>query len=145
MPEDQNGTPEPVHPAAPRTEAGYFWGYSVRKATTLSDVFTGSSYEDGYDLSIGTSERGLPLQQVFPAERRTNFNHMLIVFGGPRGIEYATMNDPELSQLGIVGARTRELFDHWVNILPNQGSRGIRTDEALLIGLTGFRRLWDTS
>lgn len=146
MPDDSHGKPEPVHPAAPRTEAGYFWGFTVRRAKCLSDVFTGSAYEDGYDLSIGTSERGQPLSRAFPNyQEHAAFNHMLIVFGGPRGLEFAAMNDPELGQIGIAGARTKELFDHWVNVLPNQGTRGVRTDEALLIALTGLRRLWDTS
>lgn len=145
MPDDLNGKPEPVHPALPRTQDGYFWGFSVRKAATLSSVFTSSPYEDGYDMSIGTSERGQPLSRAFPENQRTNFKHMLMVFGGPRGLEYAAMNDPELGEMGIAGARTKELFDHWVNVLPNQGTRGIRTDEALLIALTGLRRLWDSS
>ncbi|KAK4199803.1 putative RNA methyltransferase [Triangularia verruculosa] len=146
MPDDPQGQPEPVNPAEPRTEGGYFWGYSVRKAKSLSDVFTSSAYEDGYDLSIGTSERGVPLSKAFPNRDQTaTFNHMLIVFGGPRGLEYAAMNDPDLGQMGISGARTKELFDHWVNVLPNQGTRGIRTDESLLIALTGLRRLWDSS
>jgi methyltransferase len=145
MPDEPDGMPETVHPAAPRTEAGYFWGFSVRKATKLSDVFTQSPYEEGYDMSIGTSERGLLLSRAFPEHKRVNFNHLLLVFGGPRGLEYAAMNDRELSDLGIGGPRTKELFDHWVNVLPNQGSRTIRTDEAMLIALTGLRRLWDTS
>ena len=145
MPDDAGGMPEPIHPAAPRTEGGYFWGFSVRRATTLSNVFTQSPYEEGYDMSIGTSERGQPLSRALPAHQEANFNHLLVVFGGPRGLEFAAMNDPELSEMSISGSRTKELFDHWVNVLPNQGSRSIRTDEALLIALTGLRRLWDTS
>lgn len=138
--------PEAVHPAAPRTEAGYFWGYSVRKAGSLSQVFTESAYEDGYDMSIGTSERGLPVNRVFPySDTVADFKHLLIVFGGPRGLEFSAMNDPELTDISVGGGRIRELFDHWVNVLPNQGSRGIRTDEAMLIALTGLRRLWDLS
>lgn len=145
MSDNPKEAPEPIHPAAPRTEGGYFWGYSVRKASTLSEVLTSSPYEDGYDLSIGTSERGQPLSAVFPPHKEFNFNHLLIAFGGPRGLEYAAMNDPELAELGIAGPRAKELFDQWVNVLPNQGTRGIRTDEAMLIALTGLRRLWDTS
>ncbi|KAK3336098.1 putative RNA methyltransferase [Cercophora scortea] len=145
MPDDPRGTPEPVHPAAPRTDSGYFWGYSVRKANTLSDVFTQSPYEEGYDLSIGTSERGVLINRAFPPQKEVKFNHLLLVFGGPRGLEYAAMNDPELAELGIGGLRTKELFDHWINVLPNQGSRTIRTDEAMLIALMGLRRLWDAS
>jgi methyltransferase len=143
---DDSQTPEPVHPTAPRTDAGYFWGFGVRKCSSLSSVFTTSPFEDGYDISIGTSERGLPLSQAFPVAKGTaNFQHLLIVFGGPRGLEFAAMNDEELEKMGIAGVRTRELFDHWVNVLPNQGSRTIRTEEAILIALTGMRRLWDTS
>lgn len=145
MPEDSYGTPEPIHPTAPRTEAGYFWGYTVRKASSLSAVLTESPYKDGYDISIGTSERGLPLSKAFPSYEQASFNHLLIAFGGPRGLEYASMNDPQLGEMGIAGARTKELFDHWVNVLPNQGTRGIKTDEALLIALTGLRRLWESS
>ncbi|KAK4156756.1 putative RNA methyltransferase [Chaetomidium leptoderma] len=145
MPDDPNGTPEPVHPSAPRTGSGYFWGFSVRKASSLSSVLTESPYEDGYDLSIGTSERGVLLAKAFPDYEPANFNHLLVLFGGPRGLEYAAMNDPQLGEMGIAGARTKELFDHWVNVLPNQGTRGIRTDEAMLIALTGLRRLWDSS
>jgi len=144
--------PEAVHPAAPRTEAGYFWGFTVRRCSSLSTVFTTAPFEDGYDKSIGTSERGMPLFRVFAKQlgggggarggAMMEFKHLLIVFGGSRGLEYAAMNDPELGGIGIAGSRTRELFDHWVNVLPNQGSRFIRTDEALMIALTGLRPLW---
>jgi predicted SPOUT superfamily RNA methylase MTH1 len=140
------GDPEPVHPTAPRTEAGYFWGYTVRKAGSLSRVFTESGFEDGYDMSVGTSERGLPLRRAFPdSESTADFKHLLVVFGGPRGLEYAGMNDPELAETVGNGGRIRELFDHWVNVLPGQGSRTIRTDEAMFIALTGLRKLWDLS
>ncbi|KAM0476784.1 hypothetical protein ACHAPX_006209 [Trichoderma viride] len=141
--EDESEPCECVHPHAPRTEAGFYWGYTVRKATSLSAVFTESPYENGYDLSIGTSERGSPASKEFPSSKRVQFNHMLIVFGGPRGIEYAAMNDEELGGMGIQGGKTRELFDHWVDVMPNQGSRTIRTEEAMYIGLTVLKRIWD--
>ncbi|KAJ3525148.1 hypothetical protein NM208_g11767 [Fusarium decemcellulare] len=145
FPDDENQYPEPVDPAAPRTEGGYYWGYSVRKANSLSAVFTESPYENGYDISIGTSERGLPASKAFPPTKRVNFNHLLIVFGGPRGLEFAAMNDEELSSMDIQGHKTKELFDHWINVLPNQGSRTIRTDEAIFIALTALRGIWDSS
>lgn len=145
FPEQSFNNPEPVHPATPRTEAGYYWGFSIRNASSLSAVFTESQYEGGYDVSIGTSERGTPASRTFPSHKKPKFNHLLIVFGGPRGLEYAAMNDGELGGMGISGGRTRELFDHWVNVLPNQGSRTIRTDEAVFIALTSLRGLWDES
>ncbi|SPJ84193.1 uncharacterized protein FTOL_10710 [Fusarium torulosum] len=145
FPDDENQYPEPVHPAAPRTEGGYYWGYTVRKASSLSNVFTESPYENGYDISIGTSERGIPASKAFPPSKRVNFNHLIIVFGGPRGLEFAAMNDEELSSMDIQGSKTKELFDHWINVLPNQGSRTIRTDEAVYIALTSLRNIWDSS
>ncbi|KAL0937187.1 methyltransferase C9orf114 [Colletotrichum truncatum] len=133
---------EACDPAAPREEGGYYWGYSVRRADSLSAMFTECKYEGGYDISIGTSERGRTLSQSFPSTAPLDFKHLLIVFGGPRGIEYAAVNDKELEGMEMSAGRTKELFDHWVNVLPGQSSRNIRTDEAIWIGLTNLRRLW---
>jgi len=47
-----------VAPSAPKTEAGLYWGYATRLAANLSDVFAQCPYVGGYDLIIGTSERG---------------------------------------------------------------------------------------
>ncbi|KFA64741.1 hypothetical protein S40285_01411 [Stachybotrys chlorohalonatus IBT 40285] len=145
MPDDESQAPECVHPDTPRTEGGYYWGYSVRKCGSLSAVFTECPFENGYDLSIGTSERGAPASRVFPYSKPVKFQHLLLVFGGPRGLEFAAMNDDELRPMGIQGPRTRELFDNWVDVLPNQGSRTIRTDEALFIALTALRHIWDST
>ncbi|KAG5913116.1 hypothetical protein E4U53_005002 [Claviceps sorghi] len=152
FPEDQSQYPECVDPQAPRTEGGYYWGYTVRRCGSLSSVFTESPFENGYDMSIGTSERGTPIHKAFPllssssnnSNKHAKFKHLLIVFGGPRGLEFASMNDDELAKMNVQGAKTRELFDHWVNVLPNQGSRTIRTEEAMLIALTALRGLWDS-
>ncbi|ROT41091.1 deoxyribose-phosphate aldolase 2 [Sodiomyces alkalinus F11] len=142
----EHGPAEAVHPATPREEGGYYWGYAVRRASSLSAVFEESPFEGGYDVSIGTSERGDSVSRAFPRhDRALPFKHLLIVFGGPRGIEFAAANDPQLSELGVGGGATRELFDHWIDVLPNQGSRTIRTDEAVFIALTALRRLWDLS
>ncbi|KAJ8105029.1 hypothetical protein ONZ43_g7586 [Nemania bipapillata] len=146
MNQDDWATGEPVDPIAPRTEGGFYWGYAVRRCKTLSAVFEECAYEGGYDLSIGTSERGLSVSEAFPERKRRepyNFNHLIVVFGGPRGIEYAAENDPALQEIGISRGRTKELFDYWVNILPGQGSRAIRTEEALFIGLSGLRKIWE--
>ncbi|KAI5867559.1 DUF171-domain-containing protein [Durotheca rogersii] len=138
---------ELVAPGAPREDGGYYWGFSVRRCASLSAIFEGCAFDGGYDLSIGTSERGQPVSEAFPdtpkKKKGSEFSHLLVVFGGPRGIEYAAENDAQLQDMGIVRGKTKELFDHWVNILPGQDSRSIRTEEALLIGLTSLRRLWE--
>lgn len=94
----------------------------------MSEVFTKSPYEDGYDLTVGTSDKG---ENIHKVERDSlKFNHALIVFGGLQGLETAlesddklTVDDPSL------------LFDQYLNTVPNQGSRTIRTEEAILISL----------
>ena len=153
---DDDSTPndaEAVAPTAPRTEGGYYWGYTVRRAASLSAVFTECPFDGGYDVSFGTSERGQPLSDltsslplqtspstsISPPTSIPRYNHLLITFGGVAGLECAAKNDPNLSERGITGTRTGELFDYWVNLVPGQGSRTIRTEEAVWCGLMGLR------
>ncbi|KAL9064733.1 MAG: hypothetical protein Q9157_007728, partial [Trypethelium eluteriae] len=153
--ENIGSTAEPVHPATPREEAGYYWGYTVRRSNDLSSVFTECPHDGGYDLSIGTSERGQPLSHVLhgcgneSSQKGTsendggierlpaNWNHLLVVFGGPSGVEAAVSADKELMAAGVKEAK--DVFDAWVNICPGQGSRTIRTEEAIWVGLTSLR------
>lgn len=145
FPDDDSQYPQVVEPEAPRTEGGYYWGYSVRKCDSLSAVFTESTYPDGYDYSIATSERGDAVPKAFPEDEKIDFKHLIIFFGGPRGLEFAAMNDKDLTDKQLVGPETKKLFDSWVNVLPNQGSRTIRTEEAILIALTAMRRVWENN
>eukprot|EP00794_Sanderia_malayensis_P015660 gene15660-17240_t len=121
-----------VSPSEPRLEEGTYWGYNVRFAQTFGAVFTQSPFKDGYDLSIGTSERGEPVEDL----QLSSFRHMLIVFGGLSGLEASLESDESLSE-----SDPRLLFDHYVNSCNNQGSRTIRTEEALLITLSALRPL----
>lgn len=130
--------------ALPREEAGYYWGYTVRRATSLSTVLTECEYPDGYDVSIGTSERGVPIQFILPIYHsntplQKDFKHLILVFGGVAGIEPAVVNDPELAKKGMTKATASDLFDAWVNLVPNQGSRTIRTEEAVEFGLCAVK------
>ncbi|KAK5164285.1 uncharacterized protein LTR77_009979 [Saxophila tyrrhenica] len=126
-----------VAPDAPREQAGYYWGYSVRQASSLSNVFTECPHDGGYDASIGTSERGHPVSSL--ADRASDrsleptWQHLLVVFGGVAGLEVALANDPELQAAGVHDAS--EVFDYWINLVPGQGSRTIRTEEAVWVGL----------
>jgi methyltransferase len=113
----------------PTTKMGYYWGYATRQASSLSAVITESPFAKGYDVVIGTSERGEPVEQI--RSSLPPFAHLLVVFGGQAGIEAAASNDPELKKVGGIG----ELFDWWVNAVPGQGSRTIRTEEAIWIVL----------
>ncbi|XP_046963217.1 putative methyltransferase C9orf114 [Vanessa cardui] len=117
---------------SPRAETGVYWGYTVRIANSLSQVFTLCPHKDGYDLTIGTSDKGTPIDDL-PANE-VKYNHALIVFGGLHGIEAALESDEQLQV-----EETSLLFNHYVNVLPNQGSRTIRTEEAILIAMSSLR------
>ncbi|BDD63363.1 hypothetical protein MPDQ_002488 [Monascus purpureus] len=161
--QDQQIQAEPVHSSTPRQEAGYYWGYYVRRCRSLSAVFTECPFDGGYDLSFGTSERGVPVSDIMNGQyddKRINgggskgddddgdttavfpdYKHLLVVFGGVAGIEVAVRNDRQLRGMSMRPVDANKLFDYWVNLLPGQGSRTIRTEEAVWLGLTSLRRL----
>ncbi|XP_048766893.2 putative methyltransferase C9orf114 homolog [Ostrea edulis] len=121
-----------VSPSAPREDMGLYWGYSVRLAKSLGTVFTESPYEEGYDFTIGTSEKGDSVDTV--KIDKTDFRHALIVFGGVQGLEASLESD---EALGMDDPSL--LFQYYVNTCPHQGSRTIRTEEAILISLASLR------
>ncbi|KFW95969.1 Uncharacterized protein C9orf114, partial [Phalacrocorax carbo] len=114
----------------PRTVSGLYWGYTVRLASCLSAVFSECPFKEGYDLSIGTSERGSSVDQA----TLPSFRHALVVFGGLEGLEAGVDVDPNLEVTD-----PSVLFDFYLNTCPSQGSRTIRTEEALLISLSALR------
>lgn len=141
-----------VSPSAPREHDGTYWGYTVRMAPSIKAIFDEAPFKDGYDLKIGTSERGTISvddtnflhkvgQQLnstsTPPSTSTNtapsFSHAVIVFGGVAGIEECVDADETIN---LFGNNCSSLFDLWVNICEFQGSRTIRTEEAVLIGLS---------
>ena len=136
-------TAEVVSPSAPREETGYYWGYNVRSAPSVSAVLTECPFDGGYDATFGTSERGIPLRTLHASVRgRVNpegIRHMLIVFGGVAGLEAAVKADEELVTLGVKSPE--KLFDFWVNLCEGQGSRTIRTEEAVWLGLMGLKEV----
>jgi predicted SPOUT superfamily RNA methylase MTH1 len=143
--ERQSDNAEAVSPTAPREEAGYYWGYTVRRCNSLSAVFTESPFDGGYNVSFGTSERGGDVSEV-PKVHPPPASpfHILVVFGGVAGLEAAAKVDHELQASGIDSSNVGDLFDHWVNVLPGQGSRTIRTEEAVWLGLMALRNVVKT-
>ncbi|XP_026153854.1 putative methyltransferase C9orf114 homolog [Mastacembelus armatus] len=120
-----------VAPHVPRTEGGLYWGYNVRLASCVSAVFTESPFKEGYDVTIGTSERGSNMDQV----TLSPFKHLLVVFGGLQGLEASVDADHNLDVTD-----PSVLFDLYLNTCPGQGSRTIRTEEAILISMAGLRQ-----
>jgi len=120
-----------VSPSEPRTKAGLYWGYTVRSAKNLSSVLTESPYKGGYDLTLGTSEKG---KDIDAYDDMPKFNHLLVVFGGVAGLEAALEADDVLE-----ADDPKDLFDVYLNTCSNQGSRTIRSEEAILITMSSLR------
>ncbi|RVX22114.1 putative methyltransferase C9orf114 [Vitis vinifera] len=136
-----------VSSSKPREEVGTYWGYKVRYASNISSVFKECPFKGGYDHLIGTSEHGLIVKSSeldIPSFRELgrvsreivwgNIWHLLIAFGGLAGLEESVEEDHSLK-----GKNVREIFDSYLNTCPNQGSRTIRTEEAILISLQYFQ------
>lgn len=103
-----------VPPSEPRRATGIYWGYNVRIANSISQVFSKSPYTGGYDVTIGTSDKGENVHEV--EGKSIKFKHMLIVFGGLFGLENAVENDENLTV-----DDPSLLFDHYFNVVPKQG------------------------
>ena len=123
-----------VAPTIPKKETGTYWGYNVRIAKSLNEVLTQSPFSSPYDLTIGTSDKGISIDEA--SFEHKQFQHCLIVFGGRYGLEYALENDNVLKSVDDVSV----LFDYYLNTCPDQACRTIRTEEAILITLAELRR-----
>ncbi|KAF9356001.1 hypothetical protein BGX34_010156 [Mortierella sp. NVP85] len=124
-----------VSPKTPREETGYYWGYQVRLADSISKVFTESPFPNGYDLTIGTSDKGTPISSEITSTI-PHFSHAVIVFGGATGIETAVEADEDLK---CDADAAKDMFDFWLNTCPRQGSRVVRTEEAMLITMAALQ------
>ena len=119
---------------------GQYWGYDVHLCPSFGELFTSCPYTaDGrYDLTIGTSDRGRDIQSGGAAGddafRLPAYRHLLIVFGGLNGLEECVASDENIKT-----GRVESLFDHYINTCVRQGSRTIRTEEAVLITLSLLR------
>ncbi|KAL3641990.1 hypothetical protein CASFOL_012805 [Castilleja foliolosa] len=123
--------PRKIVPSSRPREEGMYWGYKVCYAPNISSVFKNCPFQGGYDHRIGTSEHGLVIKSselTLPL-----FRHLLIAFGGLAGLEECVEEDGNLK-----GKIVRDIFDSYLNICPNQGSRTIRTEEAIFISLQYF-------
>lgn len=142
-----------VPPVEPIEKLNLYWGYYVRKTKSLKEAISENIFCPGrknfYDLIIGTSDKGTCIDEINfkknaskgegngqdAKKARAEFNHILVVFGGVRGLEHSVSCDQELKNCTNVPS----LFDYYINTCPNQGSTTIRTEEAILITLSALR------
>ena len=124
-----------VSSGEPRQRKGMFWGYRVRIAKGIHEALHEGPYEEegGYDLKIGTSERG----QVFDPSKGSElppFKHLIVAFGAVDGLEFACKNDCNVGEVGKKDPSN--LFDMYLNTCPAQGTRTIRAEEAMVISMS---------
>ncbi|KAJ0408554.1 hypothetical protein ATCC90586_009575 [Pythium insidiosum] len=125
-----------VSSAEPREQLGVYWGYTARFASSLHNVWKDCPFPGGYDLKLGTSERG-NVSVDDDSFELPRYRHALVVFGGVAGIEECVNADETIP---VNGDESHTLFDMWVNTCPAQGSRTIRSEEAMLISLAALRK-----
>ncbi|KAJ7520078.1 hypothetical protein O6H91_20G065600 [Diphasiastrum complanatum] len=127
---DQNGVVlDAVTRTVPREKEGLYWGYSVRHAAHLNAVFKDCPFPGGYDYTIGTSEHGEKIRASEFIIPRTS-RHVLVAFGGLAGLEESKDLDETINVNEVACC-----FHRYINTCPDQGSRTIRTEEAILISL----------
>lgn len=114
-----------ISPSNIRRKEGIYWGYTIRIAKSLSDIVS-----KPYDIVIGTSERGQPIQELDVRQDTEQWAHcillfmlifsnkVLVVFGGLDGLELALKCDKSIG-----GQNPADLFQYYINSLPDQGSR----------------------
>lgn len=96
-----------------------YWGFEIFEAESLSQ----SLIKAGADYNVGTSRRGQNLYEVMDGIKKKSTNTVAVAFGGP----YQGLFEICEKQ----GADSEVLFGDMVNVIPQQGTETVRTEEAL--------------
>jgi predicted SPOUT superfamily RNA methylase MTH1 len=114
---------------ASRDETPEYWGYTV---TAEKLPFGKMVKTRGFDLTVATSKRGVPLGNVAKemAERWKKASTILVAFGSPtKGLCEIVEQE---------GLNLEDIGDFVVNTVPMQGTETIRTEEALIASLAAL-------
>jgi predicted SPOUT superfamily RNA methylase MTH1 len=107
-----------------------YWGYRVVKA----DFSLGEFIDKGkFDLAIGTSRYGSPITNVWRGlvDALKSARQVVIAFGSPRMGLGDILRQEKMAP--------EDVFDYFVNTVPNQNVATVRTEEAILISLGVFK------
>ncbi|MES1905100.1 MAG: hypothetical protein MHPSP_001664 [Paramarteilia canceri] len=115
-------------------EVDEYLGYKVIARKNFLDLF--KLKEKPFSTIIGTSENGMIKSNQ---ELALNFDlsNTLIVFGGIEGLEHLFLKNSTLK-----GIKASQFFDSYLNTCPNQGTRTIRTEEAMCITLSSLQDIF---
>jgi predicted SPOUT superfamily RNA methylase MTH1 len=104
----------------------YYWGYTV---TVEKNSFAGLVENGKFDLAIATSKIGNRFMDEAEkiAEKWKKADYILVAFGAPtRGLHEIIRDE---------GACLNEVMDFVLNMVPEQGTETVRTEEALFASL----------
>jgi predicted SPOUT superfamily RNA methylase MTH1 len=104
-----------------------YWGYKVRvEKRSFGQLAT----DEKFDLTIATARIGDNFMDVASeiGEKWSSAQHVLVAFGAPtRGLHEIVKDE---------GLELCEIADFVVNMIPEQGTVTVRTEEALLASLS---------
>jgi len=110
-----------------RTKISIYWGYQVR----AQKISLGAILEKGrYDLKIGTSRYGHQLKDVWSKMNAIlqGDGTVLVAFGSPKtGLREILQQE---------GKEPEDIFDAYVNMVPDQKTLTVRTEEAIAFSLS---------
>jgi len=99
-----------------------YWGYKV---TTAKGSFGQVTKSRNYDLVVATSKMGVYFQKVADelSEKLNDSKKILVGFGAPsRGLQKIVAKEK---------LRLEDVADFNINTIPNQGTKTVRTEEAI--------------
>jgi predicted SPOUT superfamily RNA methylase MTH1 len=112
-----------------RDDVPVYWGFRVRAEKRPFGQFVDDSQ---FDLTIATARIGDKFMDVAGqiGRKLSNAQHVLVAFGAPsRGLHEIAKEE---------GSRLEAIVDFVVNMIPEQGTATVRTEEALLASLAIF-------
>ena len=114
---------------AHRDQIPSYWGYTI----TIENRPFGEFVESGkFELTIATSKLGTAFMEIAGkiGEKWEKSRHVLVAFGAPtRGLHEIVKAE---------GTNLDDVVDFVVNMVPEQGTETVRTEEALLASLAIF-------
>jgi hypothetical protein len=119
-----------------RDDIKEYWGYQV----TVSNAPLGEMLKNiTFDLILATSRLGTPMPKIVKALRNRwrKSRKILVAFGAPTEGLYQIL---EREQLDL-----EEVADYIVNMIPNQGTETVRTEEAIYASLALLNSLIATA
>lgn len=114
---------------ASQEEVSAYWGYKV---SVEKDTFGKLVKSRGFDLIIATSKYGVPFTSVAEkiSKKWEKANKILVAFGAPtKGLHEIAESE---------GLKLDDIVDFVVNTIPMQGTKTVRTEEALIASLAIF-------